>query len=190
MELSRAAGPFFYTDTALNFNQDHFQLFGLPRRFAVDMAALDERYRELQREVHPDRFATGSDAEKRLSVQRATLINEAYQTLKAPLSRVRYLLESAGIDAAIETNTAMPADFLMQQMEWRESLEEAGESSNPAQLDALELRLQKDMTELYAVVEGQLDRGEGEAASGTLRKLMFLEKLREDIGDAYERMES
>ena len=154
------------------------------------MAVIDERYRELQRQVHPDRFATGSDAEKRLSVQRATLINEAYQTLKSPLSRVRYLLESAGIDAAIETNTAMPADFLMQQMEWRESLEEAGESSNPVQLDALELRLQKDMTELYAVVEGQLDRGEGEAASGTLRKLMFLEKLREDIGGAYERMES
>ena len=174
----------------MNFNQDHFQLFGLPRRFAVDKAVLDERYRELQREVHPDRFATGSDAERRLSVQRATLINEAYQTLKAPLSRVLYLLESAGIDAAIETNTAMPADFLVQQMEWRESLEEAVDAADPARLDMLEQRLRKDMAELYVVVEAQLDCGEGQAASGTLRKLMFLEKLRGDIGDAHEQLES
>ena len=172
------------------FDQDHFQLFGLPRRFSVDTAALDRGYLELQREVHPDRFATAGDTEQRLSVQRSTRINEAYQALKTPLSRARYLLELAGVDAAIETNTAMPADFLVQQMEWREALEEAGDSGQPARLDDLDRRLRGELAQLYAIIEGELDRGDGAAASGTLRKLMFLEKLRQDIGAAYEHMES
>lgn len=172
------------------FNQDHFQLFGLPRRFAVDTAALDRRYLELQREVHPDRFATAGDAEQRLSVQRSTRINAAYQALKTPLSRARYLLELAGVDAAIETSTAMPADFLMRQMEWREALEEAGASGDPARLDDLDQRLRGELTQRYAMIETELDRGDGAAASSTLRKLMFLEKLREDIGAAYGQMES
>lgn len=143
------------------------------------MAALDERYRELQREVHPDRFATGSDAEKRLSVQRATLINEAYQTLKAPLSRVRYLLESTGIDAAIETNTAMPADFLMQQMQWRESLDDAGDE---AALDALASELAVARRAALLAIGVALDeRDDPQAAADQVRRLMFIERFARDV---------
>src|SRR5690349_23456145 len=107
----------------MNPTQNHFELFGLPPQFAVDAAALQTRYRELQREVHPDRFARASQAEQRVSMQLATRVNEAYQTLKSPIARAGYLLELQGIDPEFETNTAMPAEFLAEQMEQRERLE-------------------------------------------------------------------
>ena len=174
----------------MKLSDDDFTLFGLPQTQALDRPLLDARRRELQARVHPDRFASDDAAAQRLAMQWAVRVNEAYQRLKDPLSRAAYLCELRGVPVQAERNTAMPAAFLRQQMQWREALEEAGGSSDSAELDALEQRLLQDMARLYAVVEGQLDRGEGEAASGTLRKLMFLEKLREDIGDAYERMES
>ncbi len=91
----------------MNLNQNHFELFGLPARFAVDTAALEARYLELQREVHPDRFAAASQAEQRVSTQLATRVNEAYQTLKSPLKRAGYLLQLRGVDPQFETNTSM-----------------------------------------------------------------------------------
>ena len=171
----------------LNFDQDHFALFGLPRRFAMDADLLDRKYRELQREVHPDRFATAGDAEKRLSVQRAAHLNDAYITLKTPLRRARYLLELSGVDAGVETDTAMPRDFLMEQMEWREALAEV---DAPAGLDELENRLAGRLEAEYSIMAAQLGQADNGAARDTLRKLMFLEKLREDIAGAYEAMES
>ncbi len=174
----------------MNFNQNFFELFGLPARFAVDLASLESSFRELQREAHPDRHATASDAEKRLAVQMSARLNEGYAALRSPLARARYLLQLAGVDTALETNTAMPKDFLMRQMEWREALEEAQGSGDPARLDELEQRLARDRLEQYAAVESQLDQGEHAAAADTVRRLMFLEKLREDIGAAYESMDS
>jgi molecular chaperone HscB len=171
----------------IDLTHNHFELFGLPKRFAVDGAALDRRYLELQREVHPDRFATASDSEKRLSMQRATRLNEAYRTLKSPLDRARYLIELAGVDAGIETNTAMPAAFLAEQMEWREALEEASESS---ELDGLEQRLSRELAARYSAIESELNSADHVAAVASLRQLMFLEKLRDDIADAYEAMEN
>jgi molecular chaperone HscB len=168
----------------MNLNQNHFQLFGLPREFAVDAAILDARYRELQREVHPDRFATASDAERRLSMQMATQVNEAYRTLKAPLPRARYLLELDGVDVAAETNTAMPADFLVEQMEWREGLEEAGRMADACGLVRMDIELKRDMDAAYATLAGHFGRGETAAAAVLVRKLMFLDRLHEEIADA------
>ena len=174
----------------MNPNQDHFALFGLPRRFAVDAAALDMRYRELQREVHPDRYATAPAREQRRSMQLATQVNEAYRTLKSPLARARYLLELAGVDAAVETNTAMPAAFLAEQMDWREALDEAAAAGDAVRLDHLAARLRGELGAAYSAVETELERGAGPVAAALVRKLMFLDKLREEIASAQERLEA
>lgn len=108
-----------------DFQQDFFQLFNLPAVFKIDSAALERSFLGLQAQVHPDKFAHLSDAERRLSMQWATRVNEGYQTLRNPLNRARYLLLQHGVDTQEESNTAMPVDFLMQQMEWREALEAA-----------------------------------------------------------------
>ena len=173
---------------AIVFRQDHFALFGLPRRFALDAAALDAAYRAIQARVHPDRFAGSTDAERRASMQWTTRVNEAYRTLRSPLSRARYLLELAGVDAGIETNTAMPADFLVAQMEWREAVEEA--ASDPRELDAVRRRLKLALAEEYARIEHELDSSQLNEAAATLRKLMFFEKVREEIDEALERLEA
>src|SRR4051794_6042601 len=123
--------------------QNHFELFHLPQRFEIDMSALDKAYREVQNRVHPDKFAHASDAEKRVAMQWATRANEAYQTLKDPYKRAAYLCEQNGVDVQAESNTAMPADFLMQQMEWREALEDAKHSKDVEALEKLERDLRK-----------------------------------------------
>ncbi len=117
---------------------DHFQLFDLPPRFALDMAALDSAYRSVQGQVHPDRFAAGTAAENRVAMQWATQANEAYRTLKSPLKRAAYLCERAGVPIDAESNTSMPTEFLMQQLQWREALDDARASSDGASLQALD----------------------------------------------------
>ena len=97
--------------------QNHFDLFALPAAFSVDLGALDAAYRDVQGQVHPDRFVNATDAEKRVAMQWATRANEAYQTLKNPQKRAQYLCELHGVDLKTESNTAMPAAFLMQQMD-------------------------------------------------------------------------
>jgi len=173
----------------INFQQNHFELFGLPQRFNLDLARMDEAYRGIQSQVHPDRFVHASDAERRASMQSATQVNEAYRTLKDPLARARYLLALRRVDVANESNTAMPAEFLQQQMQWRESVEEAG--NQPAALAALARSLAGEMRERYAELERRLD-GDGDfaLAADMVRKLMFLERLREEIGDALERSDA
>ena len=171
-----------------DFRKNHFELFGLPPRFAVDAGALDRAYREIQSQVHPDKFVHAADTEQRLSMQKSTQVNEAYRTLKVPLSRARYLLGLHGVDIQSETNTAMPAQFLVQQIEWREAVEEAAGQSDT--LDALALRLQNEMKQLYAELERSLDAAGHAEAAATLRKLMFLERLREEIGDAQEKLDA
>ena len=111
--------------------KNHFELFGLPVAFDLDADDLASRYRELQRRVHPDKFANASDQERRLSLQMTAQVNEAFQTLKDPVRRGRYLLSLRGIDTDEETDTAMDPAFLMEQMEWRENLEEIRQADNP-----------------------------------------------------------
>jgi len=171
--------------------QDFFALFGLPRRFGVDTARLEQAYLDRQSQVHPDRHAHRSDAEKRVAMQWATRVNEAYRTLRKPLTRARYLLELQGVDVGVETNTAMAPEFLMEQMEWREAVEEARDGADMKDLEHLLHRLHGHAREVNESLATQLD-GEPpdlEGASDTVRRLMFIEKLQSDIDDAIEALE-
>jgi molecular chaperone HscB len=173
----------------VDLNQTHFELFGLLERFSIDVAALEARYHELQREVHPDRFAAAPDAERRVSMQLATRVNEAYQTLKSPLRRAVYILQLRGVDPKFETNTAMPAQFLMEQMNWRERIEAASEE--PEALLQLRAGLRDESRKIYEKLHGQLDEGRDDAAaSRTARMLMFYEKLAEEIDDKLAELET
>ena len=140
-----------------DFTQNHFELFALPVSYDLDTQALDQAYRGLLREVHPDRFAGTSDAEKRLAAQWATRANEGYQTLKSPLKRGRYFLRINGIDTEEESNTAMPVDFLLQQMEWREAVVDAKSARDEARLDGIVVRHQLSLASAdEAPAAGQL----------------------------------
>lgn len=177
-----------------DFSKNHFELFGIAPTFVIDVAALDGAYREVQREVHPDRFATASDAEKRLAAQWATQANEAYRTLKSPLNRGRYLLRLNGIDTEEERNTAMPLAFLVQQMEWREAVVAARIAKDEAALATLADARCAEERAMFALLGRQLDGATNgsdlASAKDTVRKLRFLEKLGEEIEDAAEALES
>ena len=171
----------------MDFNQDFFTLFQLPRRFALDRAALDAAYRRIQGEVHPDRFAASPEAERRLALQWATRANEAHQPLRQPLARARYLLALAGVDTAEDTNTAMPAEFLMLQMEWREAMMDARAARDADALETLIREVRADARALEAELAAALDdSGDFAAAASLVRKLRFQEKLEADLGEALE----
>jgi molecular chaperone HscB len=171
----------------MDFNQNHFELFGLPVAFGLDVQRLDEAYRELQAKIHPDKFAHGAEAEKRLSMQWTTRVNEAYQTLKKPFERARYLLQLQGVDAMDPKNTAMPPDFLMQQMEWREALAEAAKSKDEAALQQLEQDLRTQARALQAELARLIDTDKHyPQAAEVLRKLRFMDKLLEETNAAYD----
>ena len=175
---------------SVDLNQNHFEIFGVAAKFEVDLAALENRYRELQREVHPDRFASASQAAQRVSMQLATRVNEAYQTLKSPVARAAYLLHLHGVDPEFETNTAMPAEFLGEQLELREALEEAVTANDVERLGALSTALRKERGRVLERLASQLDAQRAwKEAAATLRQLMFLEKFGEEIGASEEKME-
>lgn len=170
--------------------QNHFELFHLPQRFAVDPAALDQAYREVQGKVHPDRFVNATDAEKRVAMQWATRANEAYQTLKNPFKRAAYLCELNGIDLQVESNTAMPRDFLIQQMEWREALEDAKAGEDLAALETLETELRAVRKAKVECIGELLDAHDFEQAAHGVRQLMFLEKFGVEVHAVFEKLES
>ena len=175
----------------IDFSKNYFALFDLDPRFQVDLTHLESNYRALQAQVHPDKFSSAGDAERRLSMQCSTHVNEAYQALKQPINRARYLLSLHGIDTQEETNTAMPADFLMEQMEWREAIGEATDAADSATLDHLASKLRHTTHQLHAELGQQLDQQHDYAgAAGAVRKLRFLDKLREEINDALEVLET
>jgi molecular chaperone HscB len=171
-------------------NKNFFELLSLPVSFAIDPAQLDHNYRSLQAEVHPDRFAAAAPAERLHSLQLATRVNEAYQTLKSPVSRARYLLQMNGIDTQEETNTAMPADFLMQQMEWREAIEEGCAARDIDALDGLQRELLRTATVLETELHERIDRHRDYAgAAQAVRKLRFLDKVRDEIERAIDALD-
>ena len=162
----------------------HFDLFGLAPAYALESEALERSYREIQSRVHPDRFAHAGDAERRASLQWTTRVNEAYRTLKDPVQRAKHLLELHGVDVAFETNTAMPGDFLAQQMELRESLEEAKKAnrpdlieSNEAEINVLQAFLPQPMPaeELRALVQAAITEtgASGPADMGKVMKTVM-----------------
>lgn len=162
---------------------DHFSLLGLPRRFGIDRTKLDSAWRDLQARVHPDRYASGSDAEKRIALQWASRVNEAYRVLRSPLQRARYLCEIAGFDVQAESNTAMAPAFLMQQMEWREALDEARAGAAADAFDTLSAELDDARQDMVSSL-GKLLDGEPPdyaAAVARVREWMFIERLGEEI---------
>lgn len=174
-----------------DLQQDFFALFGLPRRFRIEEAALEAAYHELHTRVHPDRHAHLPDADRRRAMQWATRVNEAFRTLKSPLARARYLIELAGIDLGFETNTAMSPAFLMEQMEWREAVEEAEHAADASELEHLHQRLRSQTRELLGELEQQIDDAQDfVVAADTARRLMFLDKLRHEIDDALEALDN
>ena len=171
----------------IDFRQNHYELFGLQPRFKLDLSELEQAYRSLQSRVHPDKFVHAGDAERRVSMQSATQVNEAYRTLKSPLARARYLLALQQVDVHSESNTAMPPEFLLRQMEWREAIGEAKDEHDVDALEKLARELQRDAAALQQHLGVALDdAGDLDGAAVLVRKLRFLEKLEQEIGDAIE----
>jgi molecular chaperone HscB len=163
----------------VNLSHSDFELFGLPQRFAQERADLDQRWKDLQREAHPDRFAGQGATAQRAALQWSVRINEAYQRLKDPLKRAAYLCELRGAPISAESNTAMPPEFLVQQMEWREALDEA--SSEDA-LEDLSAQVNERRREMLAGIGQLLDlEGDAPAAAQQVRALMFIERFAADV---------
>jgi molecular chaperone HscB len=170
----------------LHLHSNDFELFGLPERFAQEPAAIDARWKELQREAHPDRFAAQGAAAQRVAMQWSVRINEAYRRLKDPLQRAAYLCELRGAAIDAENNTAMPAKFLIEQMEWREALDEAADEGA---LESLEQQLRASRAQVLQDIERLLDRdGDAAAAAQQVRALMFVERFGRDVEDRLEQL--
>ena len=166
---------------------NYFELFGLNPQFSIDLTKLETNYRAIQSTSHPDRFVTCTSAEKLQSMQTATLSNEAYLTLKSPSRRGSYLLGLQGIDAIHETNTYMPHDFLMQQMEWREAIDDAKHAKDMVALENLLTEMQGEAKQLQENLADLFDTKQNyPAATNETRKLIFIDKVCADIHKTIE----
>jgi molecular chaperone HscB len=164
-------------------SEDYFQFFGLSPQFSLDLAQLDQVYLAIQKEVHPDRHTQGSDSEQRIAMQMATLANTAHQTLKHPIKRGLYLCKLHGVEANLETNTAMPTAFLLQQMAWRDSLEESADDF--AALDALATEVDSAYQAALLELAEAMDRTHNyQRAAELLRGLLFIDKFATELDDA------
>jgi molecular chaperone HscB len=164
-------------------SDNYFHFFGLDQQFSIDLPALDQTYLTVQKEVHPDRHARGSESEQRIAMQLATLANTAYQTLKNPIQRGLYLCQLHGVDAKLETNTAMPAAFLMKQMEWRENLDEQAEDlvALEALMEEVELSRQDTLLEISQAIDHAHNYVR---AAELIRGLLFIDKFAIELEDA------
>ena len=163
-------------------SRNHFELFGLPATFRIDTDALDKAYRALQGEVHPDRHAGGSDVDRRVAMQSSTLVNEAYQALKDPVERARYLLALRGVDAFDETDTKLSLDFLEAQLDRREQAAQAADVDDVEALDAILAEVRSEIDERQHKLERLLDDDAAvDRAKAAVRELRFLAKVAEDV---------
>ena len=170
----------------MNLQDTDFELFAVPATFAQERQALDARWKELQREAHPDRFASQGAAAQRIAMQWSVRINEAYQRLKDPVRRAAYLCELHGAPVDAERNTAMPPAFLMQQMEWREALDEAESPEAVARLrEEVDAGRASALSSLGVLIDGQ---GDHPAAAQQVRALMFIERFAQDVEDRADRL--
>ncbi len=168
----------------MNLQSTDFELFQIPTQFAQDRAALDARWKDLQSEAHPDKFAAQGAAAQRIAMQWSVRINGAYQRLKDPVARAAYLCELHGAPINAESNTAMPADFLMQQMELREALEEAESEGN---LDEIGQKANEYMRQQLSKAEQLIDQTKDyPAAAQAVRALLFIQKFMSDLDKRYE----
>ncbi|WP_264404236.1 co-chaperone HscB [Vibrio owensii] len=161
---------------------NHFELFGLPSQFQLDGSLLSSQFRELQKRFHPDNFATASERDRLMAVQKAAQINDAYQVLKHPISRAEYILAENGTEIRGEQQTMQDPMFLMEQMELREELEDIADSSDPeSALFDFDSKVSKMYRQHLASVEQELDQGLWAEAADRVRKLKFIAKLKNEI---------
>lgn len=175
----------------MNIDADDFTLLGLPRRFALERVQLDAAWKALQAKVHPDRFAAEGGAAQRLAMQWAVRVNEAHQRLKDPLKRAAYLCELAGAAVQAHDNTAMPGDFLMQQMTWREALDDAGGAAEVEALsDEVTAQRRARLSRVGELLDGPQANAEAAAlAAKEVRALMFIDRLLEEVDTRMQRYE-
>jgi molecular chaperone HscB len=170
----------------MDISQDYFSCYSLPCDYSLDLTVLRQSHRRLQQAHHPDRFVTGSDVEQRRAVQITAYLNQAYATLSKPLARGLYLLQLQGMDPLAPTNTQMPMDFLLQQIELRESLEELSEAQDPeAKIDAMASNLQRQASLLESEFAQAYGTSDFDTAETAVRKLQFIVKLQQQL-DALE----
>lgn len=163
----------------MNLQSTDFELFGVPAQFAQDRAALDARWKDLQREAHPDKFAAQGSAAKRVAMQWSVRINEAYQRLKDPLRRASYLCELNGAPINAEKNTAMPTEFLIQQMAWREALDAAKTVEN---MNKIAFESNEYGREQLLKIEQSIDiKHDFISAATQVRSLMFIERFQTEV---------
>ena len=163
----------------MNLQSNDFELFELEKKFRQDRAAIDARWKELQREAHPDKFAAQGASAQRVAMQWSVRINEAYQRLKGPLTRAAYLCELNGCPVNAENNTAMPASFLMQQIEWREVLDEAKTAEDVHRiLEETNEYGCKQLQKIEQAIDAQQDFRQ---AVEHVRALMFVERFATDV---------
>lgn len=167
---------------------DYFTLFGLPASYTLSLDPLAARYQDLQRQYHPDKFANGSAAEQLAAVQQSATINQAWQTLRHPLTRAEYLLSLHGFDLASEQHTVRDTAFLMEQLELREELDEIGKAQDEARLESFIKRVKALFDTRHQLMVEQLNNEAWDAAADTVRKLRFLDKLRSSAEQLEEKL--
>ena len=172
----------------MNLQSTDFELFGLDTRFAQDRLALDARWKDLQREAHPDKFTAQGAAAQRVAMQWSVRINEAYQRLKDPLKRAAYLCELHAAPVNAENNTAMPAEFLVQQMSWREALEEADGADDLYKIHDEVLSVKNSTLQKCEVFLDQAH--DYPAAVAQVRALMFIERFLKDIQSRLDQLDN
>src|SRR5438477_1452973 len=166
----------------IDFSRNYFELFGLPTRFNCDAASLDDAYRRLQSDVHPDRFASASEQDKRLAMQSSARVNEAYRALKDPVARAQYLLSLNGVDALSETDTQLPLEFLERQLERREAASEAAARKDSDAIASMLEDVSAEANDLVDAIGRALDNEHAFAAARMrVRELKFLAKLADDL---------
>lgn len=167
---------------------DYFTLFGLPAHYPIDTQALAARFQDLQRQFHPDRFASGTQAEQLAAVQQSATINQAWQTLRHPLTRAEYLLSLHGFDLASEQHTVRDTAFLMEQLMLREELDEIEKAKDEARLTDFIQRVKAMFDGRHQLMVEQLNNEAWDAAADTVRKLRFLDKLRSSAEQLEEKL--
>ncbi|MEG1210663.1 MAG: co-chaperone HscB [Leclercia sp.] len=167
---------------------DYFTLFGLPAGYEIDIQALAARFQDLQRQYHPDKFASGTQAEQLAAVQQSATINQAWQTLRNPLSRAEYLLSRHGYDLSSEQHTVRDTAFLMEQLELREELDDIEQAKDEARLEGFITRVKGMFDTRHQQMVDQLNNETWDVAADSVRKLRFLDKLRSSAEQLEEKL--
>lgn len=172
----------------MNSSQNFFTLFGIPLSSEVDTVLLEQKYKQLQAQLHPDRHVSASDSSKLAVVQQASIINDAYATLKEPLRRAEHLLQLKGIDTNSYTQVGLDKDFLLAQLKLREKLEEMQTQANPEALEAMRHQMEQELASKWNEFSARFDDDDFQAAYQAFRELQFLHKLVEEIREAEDRL--